>query len=214
MQDDGLTPDLVLQAYRAGIFPMSETRDSEEVFWVDPTLRGILPLDGFHISRSLARRLRQGRFDITFDRAFAAVVDGCADREETWINSTIYDIYLALHQRGDAHSCEVWDGENLVGGVYGVAIAGAYFGESMFSTVTDASKVALAYLTHRLTTCGFTLFDTQFITAHLATLGAVEISRSDYHNKLRKALTTEAAFDASLPLPSAQDLIQRSTHTS
>ncbi len=214
MRDEALTPDLVLQAYRAGVFPMSETRDSDDIFWVDPILRGVLPLDGFHISRSLARRLRHADYDITFNVAFASVVDGCAARDETWINATIYDLYLDLHHRGDAHSCEVWSGDDLVGGVYGVAIAGAFFGESMFSTATDASKVGLAYLTHRLSICGFTLFDTQFITDHLATLGAIEIERRDYHARLLDALEVTASFDATLPLPTPQDLIQRNTQTS
>ncbi len=214
MPDETLTPELVLQAYRAGVFPMSETRDSDEIFWVDPLQRGILPLDGFHISRSLARRLRRADYNVTFNRDFAAVVQGCADRDETWINETIFDLYAALHDRGDAHSCEVWEGDTLVGGVYGVAIAGAFFGESMFSTATDASKVALAYLTHHLVACGYVLFDTQFITDHLATLGAIEIDRRDYHAMLREALDVEAQFDATRPLPPPQDLIQRSTQTS
>lgn len=214
MRDDTLTPDLVLQAYRAGVFPMSETRDSDDIFWVDPLQRGILPLDGFHISRSLARRLRRAEYRITFNQDFAKVVQGCADRDETWINDTIFDIYASLHAQGDAHSCEVWKDDVLVGGVYGVAIAGAFFGESMFSTATDASKVALAYLTHHLVACGYVLFDTQFITDHLATLGAIEIDRRDYHAHLRDALGVTAKFDAMRPLPTPQDLIQRSTQTS
>ena len=214
MRDDTLTPELVLQAYRAGVFPMSETRDSEEIFWVDPLQRGILPLDGFHMSRSLRRRLRREDYQITFDTCFEKVVQGCADRDETWINDTIFDLYTVLHRRGDAHSCEVWQEETLVGGVYGVAIAGAFFGESMFSTATDASKVGLAYLTDRLVACGYVLFDTQFITDHLTTLGAIEIDRRDYHAMLREALDVTAQFNASLPLPRPQDLIQRNTQTS
>ena len=214
MAKDELTPELLLQAYRLGIFPMSETRDSPEIFWVDPRMRGILPLDGFHMSRSLRRRLRQGRFRITYDQAFADVVQACADRPETWINATIFDLYTALHDIGRAHSCEVWQDDTLVGGVYGVALGGAFFGESMFSRATDASKVALAYLTDHLRQCRFVLFDTQFLTEHLATLGAIEISRADYHALLDKALRRRARFDATLPPPSPQDLIQRKTQTS
>ncbi len=214
MKDEVLTPDLLLQAYRLGVFPMSETRDSDEVFWVDPRLRGILPLDGFHMSRSLRRRLRSGVYDITFNTCFVDVLQGCADREETWINETIFDLYTELHASGDAHSCEVWQDDLLIGGVYGVAIGGAFFGESMFSTATDGSKVALAYLVDRLVTCGFVIFDTQFITEHLATLGAIEISRNDYHAMLRDALNVLAKFDVATPIPTPQDLIQRNTQTS
>jgi len=214
MANDDLTPELLLKGYQLGIFPMSETRDSDEVFWVDPTMRGVLPLDGFHISRSLRRRLRQTPYQITFDTAFQEVVEGCADRDDTWINSTIFDLYTDLNALGWAHSCEVWQDETLIGGVYGVAIGGAFFGESMFSRATDASKVALAYLIDRLKSSGFVLFDTQFITDHLATLGAVEISRGDYHTMLREALTIAARFDPDSAPPSAQDLIQRNTQTS
>ncbi|MEL6641771.1 MAG: leucyl/phenylalanyl-tRNA--protein transferase [Pseudomonadota bacterium] len=214
MRDETLTPELVLQAYRAGVFPMSEARDSDEIFWVDPLQRGVLPLDGFHISRSLARRLRRAEYHVTFDTCFTDVVAGCAAREETWINETIFDLYATLHARGDAHSCEVWRGDVLVGGVYGVAIAGAFFGESMFSTAPDASKVGLAYLTHHLVTCGFVLFDTQFITDHLATLGAIEIDRQDYHAMLHEALGVAAKFDAQRACPTPQDLLQRNTQTS
>ena len=213
MPEEALTPDLLLHAYRAGVFPMSETRDSEEVFWVDPRMRGVLPLDGFHISRSLRKRLLRETYHVTFNNNFHEVVRGCADRDETWINATIFDLYTALHTSGDAHSCEVWEGTRLVGGVYGVAIGAAFFGESMFSTATDASKVALAYLTTRLRADGFTLFDTQFITEHLASLGAVEISRAQYHRHLTEALAQDAAFSADR-IPAVQDVLQRSTQTS
>ncbi len=209
-----LTPDLLLQGYRAGVFPMSETRDSEDVFWVDPRFRGILPLDGFHISRSLRKRLLRGDYRVSFNTCFADVVRGCANRDETWINATIFDLYKALHDQGDAASCEVWQNDTLVGGVYGVTIGSAFFGESMFSTATDASKVALAYLTDKLRTDGFTLFDTQFITDHLASLGGVEIPRSAYHALLRDALQQTAEFTTSPQIASAQDLIQRNTQTS
>jgi len=215
MTDDiALTPDLLLQGYRAGDFPMSETRDSDDVFWVDPKFRGILPLDGFHISRSLRKRLMKAEYRISFNTCFQDVVRGCAAREETWINDTIFDLYAALFNQGDAVCCEVWQDQTLVGGVYGVTIGGAFFGESMFSTASDASKVALAYLTDRLRLGGFTLFDTQFITDHLATLGAVEIKRSTYHDLLRDALTVDATFPTDAEIPAPQDLIQRNTQTS
>lgn len=209
-----LTADLLLQAYQVGVFPMSEGRDDPEVFWVDPRMRGVFPLDGFRISRSLARRMRQNAFTITYDAAFADVVRGCADRDETWINATIFDLYCALHDSGFAHSIEVWDKERLVGGVYGVTIGAAFFGESMFSRATDASKIALAYLVDRLRLTGFQLFDTQFITPHLASLGAVEIPREHYHALLAQALSQTASFDAKSPAAPAQDVIQRNAQTS
>ena len=191
-----LTPDLLLRAYMAGVFPMAEARNDDEIFWVDPRRRGILPLDAFHISRSLRRRILSGVFTVSFDTAFARVVSACAEREETWINPTIEDLYAQLHRLGHAHSVEVWEKGNLVGGVYGVSIGAAFFGESMFSRRTDASKVALAYLVDRLKVGGYRLFDTQFLTAHLASLGAVEISRKDYHALLDHALEGAAEFNA------------------
>ena len=206
MRDDPahLTPDLLLMAYASGIFPMSEGRDDPEIFWVDPRQRGIIPLDRFHISRSLGRRIRQEPYKITFDKDFAGVVDGCADRSETWINAPIRALYLALFDRGLAHSVEVWEEEALVGGVYGVALAGAFFGESMFSRRTDASKIALAYLVTRLKRAGYVLFDTQFLTVHLKTLGAEEIPRAEYRRRLSEALVVKADFSAA-PEPTAQD---------
>ncbi len=209
-----LTPELVLAAYAQGIFPMAENRDARDIFWVDPRRRGILPLDRFHASRSLRRRIRHGEVSITFDRDFAGVVAGCADREETWINDEIAALYRALHQRGDAHSIEVWRDGALVGGVYGVTIGAAFFGESMFSRQTDASKVALAYLVDRLKGQGFVLFDTQFLTSHLASLGAIEIGRRDYHYRLARALRQTARFDANLPVPAPDQVIQRITQMS
>lgn len=209
-----LTPDLLLHGYRVGVFPMSETRDSDEVFWVDPRMRGVLPLDGFHISRSLRKRLRGRAYRISFNTAFRDVVRGCAARDETWINDTIFDLYGALFDRGDAASCEVWQDNQLVGGVYGVTIGAAFFGESMFSTATDASKIALAYLVDRLRQDGFVLFDTQFITDHLASLGGVEVPRADYHSLLREALAQDAVFDATAPITAPDHLIQRNTQTS
>ncbi len=209
-----LTPDLLLHAYAMGVFPMSEGRDDPEVFWVDPEQRGILPLDGFHISRRLARRLNAQTFNISFNSDFNAVVAHCADRKETWINDTIADLYAQLHHMGHAHSIEIRQDGTLVGGVYGVALGRAFFGESMFSTRTDASKIALAYLTDRLRICGFTLFDTQFITAHLATLGAIEISRATYRKALQNALKIDASFDANAAVPPPQEVLQRNAQTS
>lgn len=216
MRDEtpALTPELLLQAYRSGVFPMSESRDDPDVFWVRPRLRGVLPLDRFHISRSLARALRRGHFTPTMNTAFSDVVRACANRDETWINDTIFDLYVALHRRGDAHSMEIWEDGQLVGGVYGVTIGAAFFGESMFSTQTDASKAALAYLTYHLQDIGFKLFDTQFITDHLASLGAIEIPRLAYENALEDALARPVKFQTPKQFPTAQDVIQRSTQTS
>jgi len=197
-----LTPDLLLAAYANGIFPMSESRDDPEVFWVDPRRRGVIPLDGFHTSRSLRRRMRRGEMTASINSDFAGVVRGCADRPETWINDTIFDLYTALHADGAAHSVEVWDTSGaLVGGVYGVALGAAFFGESMFSRTTDASKIALAVLVDHLRRGGFMLLDTQFITAHLASLGGQEISRADYRARLARALSKSATFPAEGPVP-------------
>lgn len=207
-----LTPALVLQAYRLGVFPMSESRDDPDIFWVDPRRRGIFPLHRFHISRSLARTIRRGAFRVSFDTAFVDVVDGCADRAETWINPSIRNLSITLHDQGHAHAVEVWQDAQLVGGVYGIRIGAAFFGESMFSRATDASKVALAYLLHNLRSGGFTLFDTQFLTPHLASLGAVEITRAQYHRMLAGAVGQSARFSDAVP--ATGDLIQRRTQTS
>lgn len=209
-----LKPELLLQAYAAGVFPMAESRDDPDVFWVDPRSRGILPLDGMRISRSLARTIRRSPFEISFDRAFAEVIDGCSRRPETWINETIRRLCLSLHALGSAHSVEVWEGKELVGGVYGLTLGGAFFGESMFSRRTDASKLALAYLVDRLHEAGFVLFDTQFITPHLATLGAVEVPRAEYRRRLAQAIEVRAQFPSRAPVPSPQELLQRMTQTS
>jgi leucyl/phenylalanyl-tRNA--protein transferase len=191
---EDLTPDILLRAYAMGIFPMSDGRDDPDIHWVDPRLRGVLPLDGFHVSRSLAKGLRSGRFRVTTDTAFEAVVEACADREETWISQRIQRLYLQLHGLGQAHSIEVWQGDRLVGGVYGVTLGAAFFGESMFSRATDASKIALAHAVHRLRAGGFRLFDTQFLTPHLASLGGRELPRSEYHRLLEDALGRSARF--------------------
>ena len=191
-----ITPDTLLRAYAQGIFPMAEGRDDPAIHWVDPRRRGILPLDGFHLSRSLARRMRRGGFTLTTDQAFASVVTACADRPETWISHRIQDLYQALHARGHAHSIEVWQNGHLVGGVYGVVLGAAFFGESMFSRVTDASKIALAHAVQVLRAGGFQLFDTQFLTPHLASLGGLEIPRARYQHLLAQALARPARFPA------------------
>lgn len=211
---EGLTPDLLLHAYTIGVFPMAEHRNDPEIFWVDPRRRGVFPLDGFRISRSLARAIRRMDYRVTVNRDFAGVVDACADRPETWINSEIARLYQDLHDMGHAHSLEVSADGRLIGGVYGVAIGGAFFGESMFSRRTDASKIALAWLVDRLVTAGFVLFDTQFLTDHLASLGAVEISRSAYRAQLADALQVRADFTAPALPRDPQSVLQRRTQTS
>lgn len=203
-----------MAAYATGIFPMSESRDDPEVFWVDPKRRGIIPLDGFHISRSLAKSMCKGGYEVSINRDFSGTVAACADRPETWINDTIFDLYLTLHHRGVAHSLEIWSDTKLVGGVYGVAIGSAFFGESMFSRQKNMSKIALAHLVDWLRLGGFTLFDTQFLTDHLASLGAQEISRSAYKSKLKQSIRVAADFSHCAKLPTAQEVIQRNTQTS
>ncbi len=208
-----LTPELVLRGYGIGIFPMAEHRDDPEIFWVDPRRRGILPLDGFHLSRSLAKAMRRTGFDVTVNQDFAGVVAACADRTDTWINGEISSLYSALHARGNAHSLEIREAGTLVGGVYGVTLGAAFFGESMFSRRTNASKMALAAMVVRLRDAGFSLFDTQFLTDHLASLGAVEITRAQYHLRLEKALAAHADFAAPPVLP-LQEVVQRMTQMS
>jgi leucyl/phenylalanyl-tRNA--protein transferase len=194
-----LTPKMILGAYAAGIFPMSESRDNTGIFWVDPELRGIFPLDGLRISRSLRKKVRQNHYDIRYNTDFTAVIKACAEanenRSETWINNEITHLYTQLFHEGHAHTIECWLNEELVGGLYGLAIKGAFFGESMFSRKPDASKVALVHLVARLTEDGFTLLDTQFVTDHLTRLGAIEIPRDAYHNLLDKALLVNATFN-------------------
>jgi leucyl/phenylalanyl-tRNA--protein transferase len=194
-----LDPDLLLRAYSIGVFPMADSRRARDVFWVEPKKRGILPLDGFRLSRSLAKTLRADRFRVTADTAFGATVAACAaatpDRPDTWINGQIEGAYAELHARGHAHSVECWEGDQLVGGLYGVRLGAAFFGESMFSRARDASKVALAYLVARLRVGGFRLLDCQFLTPHLASLGAIEIGREDYVSLLDGALGAGVAGD-------------------
>lgn len=211
-----LTPDLLLRAYAAGIFPMAEAADEPEVFWVDPDQRGILPLDGFHLSRRLRRTLRQESFEVRCDSAFEAVVRGCAEptaeRPKTWINEEIVRLYTALFGLGFAHSVESWRDGELVGGLYGVSLGGAFFGESMYSRVSDASKVALAHLVARLRLGGFGLLDTQFVTAHLQQFGAIEIPRMQYRRRLAAALEMNAYFPAGpLAGEAVASLLQSST---
>lgn len=189
---DRLDPNLVLGAYAVGVFPMADARDADSVYWVEPRRRAVLPLGAVHLSRSLRRTLAADRFHVTADQAFPAVIQLCAeaaaDRPDTWINGQIEQVFLDLHAAGFAHSVECWDGDQLVGGLYGLALGRAFFGESMVSRATDASKVALAWLAARLRVGGFTLLDCQFQTAHLASLGAVEIDRADYLVALSAAL--------------------------
>lgn len=208
-----LTPELVLRGYGIGIFPMAEHRDDPEIFWVDPRRRGIMPLEGFHLSRSLAKAMRRTGFDVTINQDFAGVVAACADRTDTWINAEISSLYSALHEMGNAHSLEIREDGVLIGGVYGVTLGAAFFGESMFSRRSNASKMALAALVVRLRDAGFSLFDAQFLTDHLASLGAIEITRAQYHLRLEKALATHADFAAPPVLP-LQDVVQRMTQTS
>ncbi|MFT7059603.1 MAG: leucyl/phenylalanyl-tRNA--protein transferase [Pseudorhodobacter sp.] len=209
-----ITPDLLLHAYSIGLFPMAESRDSSELYWVDPTRRGVFVLDEFNISRSLSRRILNWNCTIRTNTDFAGVVAACADRPETWINDTIFNLYLKLHRAGFAHSLEVWEEGCLVGGVYGVTLGGAFFGESMFSRRTDASKVALAWLVHRLKAGGFTLFDTQFLTPHLASLGAIEVGRASYQKQLKAALTQQAEFEPKGYAPDRHSVRQRNIQTS
>ena len=212
-----LSPDLLLRAYAAGLFPMAESAEDPDLFWIDPDPRGVLPLDRFHLPRRLKRTLRAGHYEVRIDTAFDAVMRGCAEptemRPKTWINDEILRLYGALYGRGYAHSVEAWREGELVGGLYGVALRGVFFGESMFSRSSDASKVALVHLVARLVKGGFRLLDTQFVTDHLRRFGAVEIPRSDYHRQLERALAVEAYFEEGL----ADDpisVLQSSTVTS
>ena len=199
-----VTPQLLLRAYAAGIFPMSESASDPGLFWVEPRMRGVLPLDGFHVPRRLARTVRSGRFEVRSDTCFDTVVARCAepapDRPDTWINARIQALYGELFRIGHAHSVETWREGRLVGGLYGVSLGAAFFGESMFSRETDASKVALVHLVDRLRAGGFRLLDTQFLTGHLQRFGAVEVKRRDYLRMLDRALETQgdwAALDQS-----------------
>jgi leucyl/phenylalanyl-tRNA--protein transferase len=188
-----IDPELLLRAYAIGVFPMSDSRDAESVFWVEPRRRAVIPIEGFRLSRSLRKTLRAGIFEVSCDRAFERVIRRCADRPETWINDEIEKSFIALHRIGHAHSIECWQGRELVGGLYGVNLGAAFFGESMFSAATDASKVALAWLVARLKVGGYRLLDCQFMTDHLRSLGAIEISQNAYLSLLSAALGGGAA---------------------
>lgn len=201
-----ITPDLLLSAYSIGLFPMAEERDSPELHWVEPERRGVFPLDGIVVSKSLAKTLRSDRFEVVADLAFREVMEACAQRDKTWINDEILRLYCALHAQGRAHSVEVREDGELVGGLYGVSIGAGFFGESMFHRARDASKVALVHLVARLRRGGYRLLDTQFLTPHLASLGAVEISRGEYRRRLTAALAASAAFPAELLLSGAEAL--------
>lgn len=211
---DQITPTLLLQAYASGIFPMAESAEDAELHWIDPQMRGVLPLDGFHISRSLRKTLLKGAFKVRINRRFTEVVAACADRGSTWINAEIASLYASLHRSGYAHSVEIEMGGELSGGLYGVTLGGAFFGESMFSWRTDASKIALVHLVARLKVGGFTLLDTQFVTDHLRSLGAVEIPRADYHAQLAKALKLNTNFWRLSEAEPPQSVLQLSTQMS
>jgi leucyl/phenylalanyl-tRNA--protein transferase len=193
-----ITPEVLLRAYACGIFPMAEGVDDPSLFWVEPEMRGVIPLDGFRIASRLARTVRSDAFRVTVDTAFKAVIDGCAaphpGRRDTWINRRIRDLYTGLHEIGHCHSVEAWDGDDLAGGLYGVSLGRAFFGESMFHRQRDASKVALVHLVARLIASGFVLLDTQFVTDHLRSFGAVEVSRRRYRAMLDRAIAGNADF--------------------
>lgn len=212
--DMAITPELLLYGYSVGIFPMAERQDDPGLFWVDPRRRGILPLDGFHLSRSLARRMRRADYQVTIDADFPGVVRACANRPETWINGTIFDLYMQLNAMGRAHSLEIRDDDGLIGAIFGVTIGAAFFGESMVSPRRDGSKIALAHLVDHLNRAGFQLFDTQFITPHLARLGAIEISRGAYRRRLEQALRHQGRFIETPLETDPYSVIQRNTHTS
>lgn len=216
MSDRGveLTPSLLLNAYAAGVFPMADSADDPDIYWVDPTYRGVLPFERFHVPKSLIKRLKKNDVAVTVDRVFEQVLDGCADRPETWINDTIRTLYCQLHHFGYCHSVEVWIGDELVGGLYGVALGGVFFGESMFSRQPDASKIALVALMARLRVGGFTLLDTQFVTDHLRRFGATEIPRSDYLRQLAFGLEQTADWLRMQPEVTLYEMAQLSTQTS
>jgi leucyl/phenylalanyl-tRNA--protein transferase len=206
-----ITPQVLLKAYACGIFTMAESADDPALYWIEPQARGVLPLDSVHVPRRLARTIRSGRFEVRIDSDFDAVIDGCAasrpGRRSTWINSRIRQLYGALFREGHCHTVETWEGDRLVGGLYGVALGGAFFGESMFSTERDASKVALVYLVARLVQGGFSLLDTQFVTDHLRQFGTVELEKAEFHAALAEALTRRGDFLALPPDAPAETVL-------
>jgi leucyl/phenylalanyl-tRNA--protein transferase len=215
---NALTPEILLRAYAVGLFPMAERRDDSTLYWIDPEKRGILPLDDFHVSRRLRRTVRSGLYQIRCNTAFADVVRACAapgpKRDESWINDEIVSLYSDLHELGRAHCVETWVDGKLVGGLYGVALGAAFFGESMFSAARDASKVALVHLVARLRKSGYLLLDTQFVTEHLAQFGVVELPRAGYRQRLSAALDASASFEGELSQPELDAFLQSITQTS
>lgn len=213
MEPLDLTPDMLLRAYAIGVFPMAEDRDDPDLFWIDPRIRGIIPLDAFHIPRRLKRTLRGDTFSVTINQDFVGVIEGCAEetdkRPRTWINDKILTLYTSLYHMGHAHSVEVWQKDRLVGGLYGVSLGGAFFGESMFSRGRDASKVALSHLVVRLIKGGFTILDTQFVTKHLERFGAVEIPRAEYRSMLAQSLDVGADFLANYDPDEIHDYLDK-----
>ena len=213
-----ITADLLLQAYRVGVFPMGERRDDPKLHWLDPRLRAVLPLDGFHLSQRLARTVRTGKFDVTADTAFSETMRACAEprpgHPESWINEPIIDLYTELHRRGHAHSIECRIGDRLVGGLYGVSVGAAFFGESMFSRERDASKVAMVHLVARLIQGGFRLLDCQFMTEHLRSFGAIEIPREAFRALLADAIDHPATFQRELGGAEPCAIVQANTRTS
>lgn len=214
-----LTPSQLLRAYALGVFPMARHRDDPRLHWIDPAERGILPFENFHVPHSLRKTLRRGQLTVTCDRAFEAVIKGCAeaapDRPETWINSEIINLFVELHRLGLAHSVETWKDGELVGGLYGLSLGGAFFGESMYSRASDASKVALVHLVARMIVGGYSLLDTQFVTRHLSRFGAIEVPRWKYLRLLSEALQLRATFHCELPSdPLGVLLTQSSTQMS
>ena len=213
-----ITLDMLLGAYANGIFPMSESRHDPRISWFDPHKRGVMPLARFHVPARLRRSVRRRPYRVAVDTAFREVVEGCAaprpGRWTTWINDSIIDMFAGLHSIGNAHSVECWNGDRLIGGLYGISIRGAFFGESMFSLARDASKVALAHLVGRLRSGGYKLLDVQFVTSHLKGFGAVEIPRSDYQDELADALSVDGDFYSLPDLPDAAAILQSITQTS
>jgi len=213
-----LKPELLLRAYAVGIFPMAESRNDEEIHWIDPDFRGILPLEAIHVPRKLRQVIRRSPYEVRCDTAFDAVIRGCASpapgRRDTWINRTIEQLYCDLHEMGFAHSVECWRDGALVGGLYGVALGAAFFGESMFSRVPNASKVALVHLAARLRKGGFRLLDTQFETPHLRQFGVIEIAREEYRAQLARAVRTPVQFPSELDSGELEAFLQSITQTS
>ena len=208
-----LTARAMLEAYAMGIFPMAASASEPELFWFEPTHRGVLPVGGVHVSRSMRQLLRQSRWQASIDRDFMGVVKGCADRDETWINDELLALYAELFALGHAHSLEIWQDDTLIGGVFGLSLGGAFFAESMFSRRDNASKAALIWLSAHLARCGFVLWDTQYSNPHLASMGGRTIPRGEYHRQLAHALKQHADFTAHA-LPEPQALVQDTTQTS